>query len=309
MAAASDRAMRASSIKSGRREYFATLRREVAKHGREIDLAEFECLFLCMDCGHLSEPRSGDPMRFDAQVGPRNCARCGAVGLLDLRQTSIVHSLSELEATDVRSSWAARAGKIFGVLGITAASGWLFVAELGFLGVPVAALGVMQLARFGSSLFGDFRSRRSRPRRWRMPQTSTRPGAAPHEGVRGRVDAAGELLRAPLSGRPCVAYEVAVRDDDDPTGPLSSWRLIDQDNAGFQLGEFEVSPGEALLQLERELNGHGIIGGKDPATRRYMRMRGLLDGEEVFIYETILAPGDSCELSRRKADAPVLVRR
>jgi hypothetical protein len=295
---------------SGRREYLTALRRETAKYGRSPDLVEFDCFFLCMSCGHLSDPRVGDPMRREAHEGPRNCAMCGAVGLVDLRQTPMVHSLSALETSEEQPSLGARVGKVFRVLGLAGTAAGL-LAFVDSLGVSIVVIGTALAGWAASSrfVFGPSVPRRSLPRRWRMPQTSKRPGAQPHRRVRAQAQSSAELLRAPLSGRPCIAYEVAVRDDDDATGSPSSWRLVEQDNVGFRVGELEVAPGEALLQLRRELLSKGTIGSENDAIRRYLRMRGLLDSEAVYIYETILAPADACELSRRKADAPVLVRK
>jgi hypothetical protein len=311
---------------SRRSEYMTALRRELAKHGRDPDLVEFDCFFLCMSCGHLSEPRRGDPMRSEAREIPRECAMCGAQGLVDLRQTSMVESLLTLESSEAqprRGSWIL---KIFGVLGLMGALfGVLSLIELMPFAEQLGAydrLGglrwqVMVIMLVGALIAwiafvrhvpGSSAPRRTLPRRWRMPQTSKQSGAQPHARVRNQPELATDLLHAPLSGRPCIAYEVAVRDDDDAKGPLSSWRLLEQDNVGFRVGELEVAPGEALLQRRRELVRTGSIAVMDEPTRRYMRMRGLLGNETVYIYETILAPGDVCEVSRGKANGPVLVR-
>lgn len=309
------RALRASA-KPRRREYLTALRRETAKFGRDADLVEFDCMLLCTICGHLSEPRVGDPMRTEASFGPSSCAMCSAPGLLDLRQTELVHSLSALESTDVNPSRAWAIGKIFGMVGVAGGLALLGSKMLltlgslagGFLVAGLAVIGTALIARAASSMLGPASRRRSLPRRWRWPRTSKRRGSKPHRRVGGRAETSAELLRAPLSGRSCVAYEVAVRDDDDATGELSSWRLIEQDNVGFRVGELEVAAGEALLRVRRELLGAGTIGSKDDATRRYLRMRGLLDSEDVHIYETIVAPDSACTISRSDADAPVLVR-
>lgn len=142
-----------------------------------------------------------------------------------------------------------------------------------------------------------------------MPTTSKHPNARPHRRVRDRAEATADLLHAPLSGRPCIAYEVAVRDDDDPDGKLPSWRLLEQDNTGFRVGELEVAASEARLRLRREDFTHSTVGAMEAGARRYMRMRGLLEGEAVYVYETIVAPGDQCEVGRRKTNAPITVRR
>ncbi|MFO7564941.1 MAG: hypothetical protein R6X02_20015 [Enhygromyxa sp.] len=314
------RMSRGGASASRRREYLTALRRETAKYGRSPDLVEFDCLLLCMSCGHLSEPAGGDPMRSEPQAGQRRCGMCGARGLVDLRHTPMVQSLCALEATDVNVSrlrWGAKLVVTLGFAGALALllasivgpgllGGALGLFEASFLLVLVCMVGIVVLTRMTSALRGGWRRRRL-PRRWRMPRSATSPGAAPHRRVRGEVESSAELLRAPLSGRPCVAYEVTVGDDADPGSSLASMRLLEQDNVGFAVGEVEVAAGEARLEMRRELFGSGTIGSLDEATRRYMRMRGLLDTEEVSIHETILAPGDECAVSRRSADAPVLV--
>ncbi|HLT38214.1 MAG TPA: hypothetical protein VK034_18140 [Enhygromyxa sp.] len=321
------RMSRSSGAGSRRREYLTALRRETAKigrgpesSGRNPDLVEYDCLFLCMSCGHLSEPRVGDPMRSEAQVGPRPCGMCGASGLVDLRQTPMVHSLSALESTDINPSRARWVGKTFGVLGVVGAIAGMIALfgpalldaldrlEAGFMLVSLGVVASVLFARAVSSLLGPSTRRRTLPRRWRMPRRARLPGATTHGRVRGQVETASELLRAPLSGRPCVAYEVAVRDDADASASSPSWRLLEQDSVGFRVNEVEVAPGEALLKLRREPFSNGVIGSENETTRRFMRTRGLLASEDVFVYETILAPGAPCTVSRRDVDAPVLVR-
>ncbi|HVH98861.1 MAG TPA: hypothetical protein VM869_09125 [Enhygromyxa sp.] len=312
-----------SAAGSRRREYLTALRRELAKHGRDPNLVEFDCFFLCVSCGCLSEPRSGDPMRREGHEVPRACAMCGE-NVTDLRHTEMVESLLSLEQTDVAPRRLRWLGKIFGMLGVVGVLGGLLATygprevaltlgvgphdEWRWVVLPVMLVSTLVAwISFARHVPGSSLPPRTLPRRWRMPRTSKRPGAQPHRRVRNQAETSAELLRAPLSGRPCIAYEVAVRDDDDPNGKLASWRLLEQDNVRFRVGELAVEPGEALLQLRREPFHRGTIGSMDPAARRTLRMRGLLDSEAVHVYETILVAGDACEVSRRKADAPVLV--
>jgi hypothetical protein len=305
--------MSRSGAQSRRREYLTALRRETAKYERPLDLVEFDCFFLCMACGHLSEPRVGDPMRTDAQVGAQRCAMCSSPGLVDLRQNPMVHSLCELEANDINHSRLGTAARYLGVIGLVGGLvGLLYWAtttnyEAEFLFALIFLVGGLLVTKAAVSLRGRS-TPRALPRRWRMPRTAKLPGAQAQRRVSGSVESDAELLRAPLSGRPCVAYEVAVRDDAKPTGSHASWRLIEQDNVDFSIGELEVAAGDGQLELRRELLAHGTIGSQGESTRRYLRMRGLLDSEDVYIYETVLEPGDVCAVSRRKADAPVLVR-
>lgn len=319
------RMSRAARVSSGRREYLTALRRESNKHGgadeERPDLVAFDCMHYCMSCGHLSEPRVGDPMRREAQAGPRRCEMCGATGLVDLRETGMVEALSQLEVSDQNPSRGAKVAKLLGVFGLAAAFAGVIAllgqdlfsgsmaetVSAGFLALPVAVVGCAVVARALGNVFGPSSGRRSLPRRWRMPQTAKRPAALAQARVHGEVEPMTELLRAPLSGRPCIAYEVAVRDDADPASSFSSWRLVEQDNVGFRVGDVDVAAGEALLQRRRELVASGVLGSLDAGQRRFMRERGLLDSEDVHVYETILEPGAAVAVRRRDANAPVLV--
>jgi hypothetical protein len=309
------RSMRGTARRSAHREYRAALRKEVAKSGRHPDLVEFDCFFLCMTCGHLAEPLSGDPMRSQGPAAGGRCPMCGEPGLVDLRHTPTVCSLSALEASEPQPSRWRRAGKVLGVLSVFALVSSLgaFVVhgqlgdELGLFaaGFILAALMMMSLPllpSLASVLTGVRRNRRVLPRRWRLSRSALdlRGRSRLRAKVRGRAreGSGSELLRAPLSGRPCLAYEVAVRDDASAARSYGSWRLVEQDNVGFRVDDLEVGRGQALLRLPRELASRGMLMSQGEATQRFMRMRGLLETEDVHVYETILAPGAECRVGR-----------
>lgn len=315
------RTMRGGSRRDNGR---SVLRRELAKRGRDPDYVDFDCYALCMACGHLVEPPSaGSPMRREPTPGPdmRECPACGTRGLADLRHTPTAYSLSALERDEPNFPVLRALGFVASLAALVLLGGPVFLDILDRPGaVDQWFRGALLLGMLVLLVIGFLPSRRvklddagagaGRPRRWRLAGAGQALGSLPWGArpVRGRVRSeGGELLRAPLSGRPCVAYEVAVRSDDDPSASMSSWTLLEQDNVDFHVGEVEVERGGALLSLTRRLAWRGVLGKQEAHVKRFMRMRGLLDVEEVYVYETIVAAGDSCSVVAGEDDAPARV--
>ena len=88
---------------------------------------------------------------------------------------------------------------------------------------------------------------------------------------------------------------------------MSSWTLLEQDNVEFHVGEVEVERGDALLSLPRSLAWRGVVAKQGEQVKRFMRMRGVLDVEEVYVYETIVAPGDGCSVVAGDDNGPARV--
>ena len=304
------RSMRGGSRRTDAR---TALRRELGKHGRDPDYVDFDCYALCMECGHLVEPpKQGSPMRRDTTPGPdmRECPACGTRGLADLRHTPTAYSLSALESDEPKFPAMRVLGFVTSLAALVLLGGPVFLDILDdpgavdqwFRGSLLLGMLVLLVIGFLPSPrieLDDEGAGEGRPRRWRLPRAGQVLGSLPWRTrpVSGRVRSeTGDLLRAPLSGRPCVAYEVAVRSDDDPSASMSSWTLLEQDNVEFHVGEVEVERGDALLTLPRSLAWRGVLAKQGERVKRFMRMRGLLDVEEVYVYETIVAPGDSCSV-------------
>ena len=299
-----------SPSRSAHREIRAARRREDAKanHGH-YDAVEFDCAYLCTSCGRLVEPTRGDPMRSLDRGSDRPCPSCGAEGLADLRHTPTTEALCELEVSELGPSGWQRLGQVLGSVGLVGVMGvvtWLifsnshdFLDGLADFGFALGPIGLIATVALGSMMRGATRVRRTRPRRWQLPDGTwaRRSRVRRTQRVRGRVEAGSdELLRAPLSGRPCVAYELAVRDDADAHARLGTWRLVEQASVGWRVGEVVVGRGRALLERAREHRWSGLIMSQDPATRRTLRVRGLSEGETVHVYETIVEPGERCSL-------------
>lgn len=131
------------------------------------------------------------------------------------------------------------------------------------------------------------------PRRWSM--------APPPRGKWVRqvtATAHGEPITAPLSGRPCLGYEVALRWDDHGGAPLATWALVEQ--------RVNLDPATTLqegaavhLALPRERLDLTSASASAEVVR-YLQTRGLdfTDGS-LTIYESIIEPGMRIELTER----------
>jgi hypothetical protein len=143
----------------------------------------------------------------------------------------------------------------------------------------------------------------------RTPVGSLRPGAARVKGLARKKD---QVLTAPISGRPCLAYQIAVDEDqrleawqplvrltdahpflvDDGTGQVlvepdrNLVLALDRDRTG-QAPVFRIFSGdsEEIDRLVDFLRGRGIATeGWDGGRKRLRFSEGVLeDGEEVSV--------------------------
>jgi hypothetical protein len=134
---------------------------------------------------------------------------------------------------------------------------------------PLIAVAVITLVTVaGNSLWPSRRRRINRA-------LASRPRALVHDAhgavrLTGRIRRIGELLRAPLSGRPCVAYEVLIDEPGRPNGPgAAPWRrrVELRDMSPFLLadesGEARIDPsGPVIMDLNHDRTGG--TGGKFP---------------------------------------------
>ncbi|KIG16871.1 hypothetical protein DB30_04033 [Enhygromyxa salina] len=126
-----------------------------------------------------------------------------------------------------------------------------------------------------------------------------------HEPVpRGRVRArlegrvgADERLRAPLSGRVCVGYEIGVRHDIDTDADPWSWTLLEQRSAaGLSIDGVAVS-GRPYLRLERKIYAQELSAG----ALDELRKRGLDPSRPGYsLFETIVEAGELVTVERRR---------
>jgi hypothetical protein len=105
----------------------------------------------------------------------------------------------------------------------------------------------------------------------RCPRAWIREARGPVR-VSGRVVRAGDLLEAPLSGRPCVAYELVVQATEQRSGPGSVPRGVDKKEACSFLLEDESgtaqidTSGPAFLAVVHDRAG--VTGGVYPGEHR-----------------------------------------
>jgi len=132
---------------------------------------------------------------------------------------------------------------------------------------PYIALAVLTLGLVAANSFWP--SRRRRVERALV----ARPRALVHDAhgttrLTGRVRRIGELLCAPLSGRPCVAYEVVVQELGRSSGPgVPAWRSVERSDAhpflvADESGEARIdTSGPYLMSLSYDHSGN--TGGFD----------------------------------------------
>ncbi len=204
-------------------------------------------LLLCVECGRLCEAASSSPYR-QVEAVRRGCEGCGALGLVDPRSPDaalLLHGLDDEQRlarapAGVRAMARLRATSFFvlAALAVSAICVALYfgkgkgddvseVLSLLFaagIGLPMGMLGMRALR----STWKQSRAL-PRPARWRLEL----PVGAERDTHRRRLDPA-QVIVSPLSGRPCAAYEIGVRCDDDADAPLGSWLLLEQ---GFAADE------------------------------------------------------------------------
>jgi hypothetical protein len=131
------------------------------------------------------------------------------------------------------------------------------------------------------------------------------PTARGGQAVASGPALAEATLVAPLSGRACVAYEVAVRHDANADAELSTWALVEQRHVALEIGGTRLDADDAHLDLPRELH---VV--RDPArVQQYLRERGVdPHATELVIFETIVEPGATVRM-RVSANGSTITKR
>jgi hypothetical protein len=288
--------------------------------GRTADLpALFPCFVLCMECGYLQHPPREDSYRAVGAPAPAHpCPSCGVNMWLDLQRTEAVRLLAERDdaAASRRQSarrrwsrWAARATGTLALGGGFVVVGVFLLYEFLRIGSLIPALfTAMGLCIAPFVLWNKAADRlalpmsRPRPARWHFPLPSLPPAVLP---VDAQVMPASEPVAAPLSGRPCIAYEIGIRDDDDPRAPQGTWLLLEQHVVPLQVGSHAIAADSVFLDVA----DRRMLAPNDEEScerrRRVLRERGISRHSSVIVYETIVPPEASLRLSVRE-DAWVL---
>ena len=124
---------------------------------------------------------------------------------------------------------------------------------------------------------------RALPMRWRWALPSPEPVRLQNDPI----TLSGDPLIAPLSGRPCLAYDVGVRSDADGRAPLGTWHLIEQHTAELRSLERTVGAGKAWLDLtERSIFEPDSDAGRH-RVERFLRERGFTPHDHS-VFETIV---------------------
>ncbi len=224
---------------------------------------------------------------------PRTCSGCGGCDFGDLRSEAVYESMAvrddQAEQSRARAPlwsrvWACTEGLI--VVGILAA---VLLREINEPW-PYVAIALM-LAHLG---WGFVRSRRPsiglHPARWRLSITRGRPAAPVHAVLDRRADEPTSTVVAPLSGRPCLGYEIGIREDGQLDAPDGTWLLLEQHVAPLRVAGRQLDGDAARLHLPRT----PITA--DDRLASFLRRRGLNpDGRDLVVCESILEPGASVE--------------
>ncbi len=230
------------------------------------------------------------------QPGP--CPGCGEQAWADLEENAVVDGL--VETDDKR--WATRTWRRRGliklgavVVGLLAAVGTALARPQDGSYILFGPLLLVVVAAIVRGAVSDLRAGRRalRPSQWRGAVRPPKRIVQRHRGVPSGIGDEG-LLVAPLSGRPCVGYELAIRRDTNAAAAPWSWALIEQAVAPVRVQGHAVDPRTTQLALPRTHCPQGL----DPvAVRTVLRMRGMDVSRGTYeLFESIIAPEQPVEL-------------
>ncbi len=263
--------------------------------------ADFECFHLCADCGYLDHPEESA------------CPACDGEWL-DLGSHGTADALRQEE--EARRREAPRRFKIIvaALLAPLVATPLLFAGAMEGLHAWVPALpgnsGDLKTFTFGAFFllllaapalyqvllrpvtWWLLRREGRKPYRWRLPLPVPAAEAVPSDTVSGPLAVDGEPLVSPVSGRPCVAYQLCVRFDTPRDFRPPEWVLQETHAANCRLGEHVFEGRHLLLSAPLE----EIEVPDDEALGQLLRARGLFKNDGDFeVFEAIVAPGAQVE--------------
>ncbi|HET6584231.1 MAG TPA: hypothetical protein VFG69_12300 [Nannocystaceae bacterium] len=267
--------------------------------------------WMCTACGYLEVPAdmawsARDPLRSEGGADPREapCRHCGAREWADLGDATTIAALRHVDAAEaptrvsasmraLRRLWAVTRGVsglaigaalVVGLLTSTLAQGGLLI----LLYPGIVALVIVVVATVVDA-FRDVRDARAAPMpaRWRLALPEAR---TPLATVTGLARADGPLLRAPLTDRACLAYELGIRIDDDPGAPEATWLLLEQRSTAFVIREHRFPPDTVRLDLERTRVEPSALD--EDRVGAIMRARGFLATDtSLAVFESIVPEG------------------
>lgn len=263
-----------------------------------------DAALVCGSCGQLGWPtQQRNPLRHaadDSRPTLPPCSHCNDESWIDLGQDSTALALLDHEdnskpffSLGFRLLSAITSGSILGAFFSFMVGGNLPFVLIAFLcGGVLASMFVLrnhQRAQ-GHSMHASL------PARWTMalPPASDKGNA---KRFRGTAQPSGELLRAPLSGRPCVAWEVGVRLDDEATAEPRSWQLLEQRLAPLSVDGHAIDPTRTHLTAPRQRLDRSADVKLDEAAQAFLRQRGFDGGSTAArLFETIVGADDAVTL-------------
>lgn len=294
----------ASPSMKGRAGLKQARRRAQIRQSRDVtDLEGTEpaSALVCVGCGQLDWPDqaiSGAPHRRDAVAVRRECSHCGEHGWIDLARESTALALRHAETVDADAAGSGAVRVLGGASAGAVVGAFIGMIAVGALTWPVAVVGALAGTAAGLQTYRMRRqvapSDHPLPKRWSM---ALPPDSASGQATVGALESEGDLLRAPLSGRACVAYEVGLRGDgaDDPD--LRTWALLEQRLGEVRVGEQRLDPGTTHLDLPRDHRGALESIELDAAARTWLRRRGFAaSGAALHAFETIVEVGTEVTL-------------
>lgn len=258
----------------------------------------FDCLNLCDHCGYLNEVQGA-------------CPACTHTAWIDLDNWALAERLREVEEAARQNPvpavrWRIRGASlaIGAVLGLGCATGLALAgvvvasaASLAGVGAGATGAATVLTHALGRRRLGwSIMARRVQdPTRWRMPVPFADERAGTFKRAAGPAVATEGLLRAPFTGRPCVAYEVAVLFDHPQDAWPPIWALREMRACPFEVDGRAVARDHAMLTATTELVAQPVMSVEEK--RRFLRERGLFLADGSFdLYEAIVAPNERVEL-------------
>lgn len=267
-------------------------RRERKRERTEEEVVRATGALLCSECGRLTWPDAGaaSPHRMSEQTPQlADCPHCDSRAWIDLRRESTAIAIREgeqgvaaAESASVDILRKAGLGVVVGsFVGILATSSLLAGFCIAMLAGVAGGLAGVRLRRMSVP------PKRTLPDRWSLALPPASEGAAVVEGVAEDV----ELLRSPLTGRTCVAFEVGLRQDLNSTGHLSSWALLEQRVSTMRIDGTPVEPAATFVEIPRESLGELAPEILDAAAVEWLLERGFTPvGSNLIAYESVVLP-------------------
>ena len=284
--------------------------REAAEAEYVNEYVSFECFMMCGNCGYLAEP-SSEAKAFE-------CPACDARSGLDLMHIDVADELRKADEMSRLHPTPRVADEAFGiatVIGLCTAlafvlyksdalrsvsghgdGGYLVLGTMALFLVVGGGSAFLVHRVFAKRLHRALHEREGRrPARWRLPLPLVNDKLGPIRKIEASIEVDGPLLRAPVSGRECVGYEVAVLFDvaDDIAKPL--WVLEEESCAAFRLGQESFEADSITLILPLQPVEAPTTDQDVERLTRFLRRRGLFmpDGHFAF-FEALLLPGQTC---------------